>query len=1035
MENTLFLSILTKSDMNYKKINNLFGWLTGAIAYVVYLKTMEPTVSFWDCGEFLSCASKLEVGHSPGAPLFMMLQRLFAIFAPAADKQALFINSFSALTSALTIVFLFWTITYYAKKLLTPKGEEPQGGALALIMGAGIVGGLAYTFSDTFWFSAVEAEVYATSSFFTAITFWAILKWEAVSDSKYADRWLVLIAYLIGLSLGVHLLNLLCIPPIIMIWYFKRYTPTVKGAIIAFISGCGILGFVQVGIIQYIPKIAANFDIMFTNSFGLPFDIGSLTFIVILCAALIFALQWAKKKQHNLLHTSILSIIFVIIGYSSYIVPVIRSRAEVPVDMTNPDNAFSLNSYVSREQFGSQPLLIGPDFTSPMTSVKSTGTVYTQVQTNGKDHYEETGIKREGVFDPATTRFFPRIWDGSENHAAAYRSFLNLAQGETPTSADNMAFFFGYQMNWMWWRYFMWNFAGRENDFEGQGDPKNGNWISGIKMLDKPRVGDLDKMSDGFVNNGARNQLYFLPLILGILGLVYQYKRNKNETLVVFLLFFFTGAAIGIFLNMTPGQPRERDYAFAGCTYAFAIWIGLGVLLVGDWIGKIVKGYPAAIGATALCLVAVPVLMAKEEWDDHDRSEKRLAWSTAYNDLMSCAPNAILVTFGDNDTYPLWYMQEVEGVRKDVRIMINTLMGTEWFIDQLQRKVNDADAVPMTWKREEYMGSRHDHIRYENNNRLAQDKYYDLYDMCKFMTSKNIDESGQELGGGDGGYIPALNVFVRGLSKEELVKKGMADAKDTANIINEMKFTLPREGLYKNDITLVNMLAENAKNGWARPIYFSGGFPGNDSYLGLHDYLRQEGMVYRVVPYRKAPTADPKQQITVNVNLDKSYDLFMNKFKWGGANTTNVYFDEKNRVMLMSSRIYAALIADELTAAGRKAEAVNLLDKMQASVTHQSYYYDVTVFYIAMSYYKAGAKEKARELSLKLAKNSEDDIEYVLSLNDDQKQMLSRDIRNDVSFINSLSVTAQTVGDEEGAKILNQKFQTMLSKVNGLIKQ
>lgn len=1015
--------------MKYNKINNLFGWLTGAIAYLVYIKTMEPTVSFWDCGEFLSCAAKLEVGHSPGAPLFMMMQRIFAVFAPSPATQALFINSFSALTSALTIVFLFWTITHYAKKLLVPNGEEATGDKLALIMGAGLVGGLAYTFSDTFWFSAVEAEVYATSSFFTAITFWAMLKWENVADTKHADRWLVLIAYLIGLSVGVHLLNLLCIPPIVMIWYFRRYTPTVKGGILAFLIGCGILGFVQFGVIQYIPKFAANFDIMFTNSFGLPFDVGSITFVLLLCGALVWLLMWAKKKQKPLLHTGILSVIFIIIGYSSYIVPVIRSRAEVPVDMTNPDNAFSLNSYVSREQFGSQPLLTGPDFTSPMVSIRNTGKIYTQVQKNGKDLYEETGVKREAVYDPTTTRFFPRVWDGSEGHAGFYRSYLGLAEGQAPSSSDNLSFFFGYQMNWMWWRYFMWNYAGRENDFEGQGDAKNGNWISGIKALDKGRVGDLDKMSDGFKNNGARNQLYFLPLILGIMGVVFQFNRNRKDGLIVFLLFFFTGAAIGIFLNMTPGQPRERDYAFAGCTYAFAVWIGLGVIMVYDFIAKAVKGYPAAIGATALCLVAVPTLMAKEEWDDHDRSQKRLAWSTAYNDLMSCEPNAILVTFGDNDTYPLWYLQEVEGVRKDVRIMINTLIGTEWFIDQLQRKINDADAVPMVWKREDYIGSRHEHVRYIDNHKVPQDKYYDLYDICKFMCSKDdaVADDGD-------GYIPALNVFVRGLSKEELVKKGMLDIADTGAIINEMKFSLPKDGMYKNDITLINMIAENAKNGWQRPIYLSGGFPGNDTYLGLHDYLRQEGMVYRLVPYKKIPTAETKQ-IGMNINLTKSYNLFMNTFKWGGTETSNVYFDEKNRVMMMAYRIYASQIADDLSAHGRNAEAIQLLDKVKASITPHAYYYELTAFYMAMSYYKAGAKEKGRALSLDITKNCEDDIEYILTLDDNQREYLSRDIRNDASIVNSLSGTAQAAGDAEGAKQLNDRFQGIYNKVKGLIRQ
>ena len=1022
--------------MKYNKINNLFGWIAGAIAYVVYLKTMEPTASFWDCGEFLSCAAKLEVGHSPGAPFFMMMQRIFGMFAPSPATTAIFINSFSALTSALTIVFLFWTITYYAKKMLTANGEEPENNHLLLIMGAGMVGALAYTFSDTFWFSAVEAEVYATSSFFTAITFWAILKWERAAGNKHADRWLVLIAYLIGVSLGVHLLNLLCIPPVIMVWYFRRYKATYKGAILAFLAGCGILGFVQVGIIQYIPKIAAGFDIFFTNNLGLPFDLGSLTFILLLCALLAGALMWSKKKGFSLLHTGMLCIIFIVIGYSSYIVPVIRSRADVPVDMTNPDNALSLNSYVSREQFGSQPLLFGPDFTSPMTSVKETGKVYTQTKVNGKDHYEETGSKREPVYDPSTTRFFPRIWEGNESHPAFYRSWLGLGEGETPTTADNFKFFFGYQMDWMWWRYFMWNFAGRENDFEGQGEAKNGNWISGIKAIDKMRVGDLDKLSDGYGNNKARNQLYFLPLILGILGVAFQLKKNRKDLFVVFLLFFFTGAAIGIFLNMAPGQPRERDYAFAGCMYAFAVWIGFGVIMVHEWIARAVKGYPATVGAIALCFVAVPALMAKEEWDDHDRSGKTLARSTAYNVLQSCAPNAILLTFGDNDTYPLWYMQEVEETRRDVRIMINTLIGTEWFIDQLQNKVNDADAVPMVWKREDYIGTRHEYVRYYNNGRVPQDKYFNLYDVCKFMVGKDPENMMQEGGEGMGNFLPTKNLLVQGLSKEELVKKGMVDAADTANIINEMKFSLSQGYLYKNDITLLNIIAENARLGWPRPIYLSGGFPGNDNYLGLHDYLRQEGMVYRLVPYKKvAPQATARQmQQSINTNVDKTYNLFMNTFLWGGGDKTNVYFDEKNRVMMLAYRLYASQLADELTSLGRTADAVKLLDKVMAGITHQAYYYDMGAFYMAASYFKAGAKEKGRDLSLLIAKNSEDDIEWVLSLEDSRKEAASRDIRNDVAFVNSLSQAAKAAGDDKTADLLNKKFQTMYQKVSAFVK-
>ncbi len=1021
--------------MRYNRLNNAAGWATGAVAYITYLKTMEPTASFWDCGEFLSCAAKLEVGHSPGAPLFMMLQRLFGIFAPSPVKMALFINSLSALTSALTIVFLFWTITHFASRILKPDANgKYTPSALWLIIGSGAVGALAYTFSDTFWFSAVEAEVYGTSSFFTAVTFWAVLRWERVADRPYADRWLVLIAYLVGLSLGVHLLNLLCIPPIVLIWYFRRYKPTLVGSIMAFFVGCAILGFVQIGIIQYIPKLAAAFDVFFTNSLGLPFDTGSVAFLVLLSGVLIGSLFMAKKSGRYLLHMGVLCVVFITIGYSSYIVPVIRSRANVPVDMTNPDNALSLNSYVSREQFGEQPLLTGPDFTSPIVEIKKTGPVYSQMKIDGKDHYEQTGTKREAVYDPATTRFFPRMWEGGEGHAAAYRAQTGMADGATPTTADNLHYFFSYQMGWMWWRYFMWNFAGRQNDTEGQGEPKNGNWISGIKWLDYARVGDIDKMSDGFRNNAARNELFFLPLILGILGIIIHFKKEPKHAAVVLLLFFFTGAAIGIFLNMYPAQPRERDYAFAGCTYAYAVWIGLGVLMLGEAVQRKAKGKVFAAATVGLCLVAVPVLMAVVEWDDHDRSMKTSARDTAWNTLQSCAPNAILVTFGDNDTYPLWYLQEVEGVRKDVRIMINTLIGTEWFIDQLQYKVNDADAVPMIWKKEDYAGIRREYVRCYNDGKVPQDKYYNLIDICKFITSTDPDNQLQNSAGDRENYFPAKHVFVPGLPREQLMSKGMLGAADTNAIMNEMKFDIPAGGLYKNDITLINMIAANAQNGWDRPIYFSGGFPGNDNYLGFGSYLRQEGMVYRLVPYSKAANNPGDKQAVQNIDLDKSYKLFMNTFLWGGANTGKVYFDEKNRNMLEAYRIYAARIANELSAKGRNAEAVQLLDKVVAGISTYSYYYDFTGYYMAEAYYHAGAQDKGHELALKIARNSEDDINWILTLADDQKEAQSHDIRTDVSLVNSLSNTAHLAGDEATAALLKTKFETMYNSVRQLVK-
>jgi len=1015
--------------MNYRKINNLSGWLAGGIALVVYLMTLEPTVSFWDCGEFLSCAYKLEVGHSPGAPLFMMLQRMFGIFV-AKENAAMAMNAFSAVVSALTILFLFWTITYFAKKLLVGRDvENPDTNKTILIMGAGFVGALAYTFSDTFWFSAVEAEVYATSSFVTAISFWAALKWEAVADEKHGDKWLLLIAYMVGLSVGIHLLNLLIIPAVAIIYYFRRHEVTTMGTIIAFIIGCVILGFVQFGILQGIPKLAFTFDKLFVNSFGMPFNVGAIFFVLLVVATLIWLLMYAKKKGNYLMHTGVLCIMFIFIGYSCYIVPVIRSKADPAIDMTNPDDANRLLSYISREQFGSQPLLTGPDYNSPVTSMKKTGDTYAASTKNGKNEYIVVGEKKEPVFD--RTRFFPRIWEYNQGeHAQFYKDYLGLTGDEEPTSKDNLSFFMGYQMNWMWWRYFMWNYAGRQNDWEGQGDARSGNWITGIKALDKGKVGDMDKMSDNFRDNKARNELYLLPFVLGILGLVYQFNRDKRNGFVVFLLFFFTGIAIGIYLNMPPLQPRERDYAFAGSTYAFAIWIGLGVLMIQQWFSKLTKGPVASVAAIGLSLLAVPVLMASEEWDDHDRSEKTLARATAYNALMSCDSNAILFTFGDNDTYPLWYLQEVEGIRTDVRTINTSLLGIDWYIDQLNYKVNDADAVPMIWDKDKYEGDRSNVLYYLENPRVPKDKFFNLEEICNFMGS---DDPGNKQALSDGSvvnYMPAKNFFVNTPSIEQLIKDGLLPAADSNKISNEVKFTWDKQYLSKDQVAIMNIIAGIAKEGWKRPICFGGGLPG-DNYLNLSEYMRTDGIVLRLMPFKytdslhvNTPSREPGF-----VNLDKCVNLYNNVYKWGNAQRKDVYFDEKNRLMFFAYRIGAAKIAENLVVHGRKEDAIKVLDKVMDNISEESMQYDRLSFMMAGAYVTAGAKDKGRKLAMKIAKNCEDDINWVLDLNDKLKAQQVNTVRENASLIYQMGQNMTVLGDPATGKELQDKANALVQKI------
>ncbi|MBC7553556.1 MAG: DUF2723 domain-containing protein [Taibaiella sp.] len=1026
--------------MNYRKVNNIAGWFTGAIALFVYLSTMERTVSFWDCGEFLSCAYKLEVGHSPGAPFFMLIQRLFAIFSGGQAttggdslNAVIAINSLSAVTSALTILFLFWTITHFAKRLTAGRNGEPDSMQTALIIGAGLVGGLAYTFSDTFWFSAVEAEVYATSSFFTAITFWAVLKWEDVAENKHADRWLILISYLLGISVCVHLLNLLTIPAVAMVYYFRRYTPTIKGTVFAFLIGCVVLAFVQFGVIQYIPRLASKFDVLFTNNFGASFDIGALVFLALLTGLLVFLLQYAKKKLNVTLHTAVLCVIFIIIGYSSYITAIIRSRADVPIDMTNPDNPISFLDYVNREQFGQQPIFFGPYFTSRYDELDTSGKLYTQEKVNGKDHYTIVGNKRVPIYSGDQRHFFPRIWDQEGNHVNFYKNMLNLADGEEPTAAHNFKYFFQYQMNWMWWRFFMWNFAGRQNDIEGQLDPQRGNWISGIGFIDNNLrgLGDTEAMGEGYTRNDAHNKLYLLPLALGVMGFVFQFNRSRRDGVVILTLFFFTGAAIGIFLNMPPLQPRERDYAFAGCTYTFAIWIGLGVLMLNEWFQKAVKGSAGVYMATGLSLLAVPVFMAKVEWADHDRSKKTLAHDVALNTLSACAKDAVLFTFGDNQTYPLWYIQEIEGFRKDVRIINTSLLGIDWYVNQLNYKTNMADAVPMMWTKENYMGEKGNIIPYHKNPQIPDNQFINLIDVCKFMNSS--DPSAKvAFSQGEYNYMPTKNFYVPTMSKEDLVKNGLASAADTSVIINEMKFVYPKEAAYKSDMAVLNIIAAVARDGWKRPLYFDAGLRQGD-YGGTGDFLRLEGTVYRLLPYKFVDSIKNAQQILGTVNTEKSYDLYMN-FKWGGADRDDVYFDEPNRREFVTYRMDAATIANALSHEGKKDKAIKLLDNTMRGISEHSYYYDYSTYFIAAAYYKAGAIAKGQNLSKKIIKNSTDDLNWIAAMGDN-KASLSSDINQQFQVIQSLAQAAYYSGDSVYAKNIIEKLRIIEPSFKEILNQ
>jgi Protein of unknown function (DUF2723) len=907
--------------------------------------------------------------HSPGAPLFLMLGRMFTMFTDGKHAAAA-VNSLSALCSGFTILFLFWSITHFAKRAFQKRNMEIAGANMYAILAAGIIGGLAYTFSDTFWFSAVEGEVYSMSSFLTALVFWAILKWEDnLKDDdnenpiskKYADRWLIFIFYIMGLSIGVHLLNLLVIPAIIMVYYLNKYTVTLKGIAIAFLIGCVATGIVQVGIIQGIPILASKMDVLFVNDFGLPFNSGVLFFFILFSAACIFAMRWAKQTGRNLLHTCILSVIFVVIGLMSFLQIIIRSNADVPIDMTNPDNAISLIKYLQREQYGSVPLLSGPDFTSEARGYEEGGMEYWK----GKDKYEELGLKKEKLeYDDDQKRFFPRVWDrNDQRHVDYYKAYCNLADGEKPSTFNNFDFFYRYQVSMMYWRYFMWNYVGRQNDIQKtMYEPDQGNWITGISAIDKFfGRGDQSKLPKPVKESMANNKLYGLPFILGLLGLFFHYRSDKNNALVVLLLFFFTGLAIVIYLNNVPLQPRERDYAYVGSMYAFAIWIGLGVLQLYDWTRTKIGAMPSIAASFLITLLAVPVLMARVEWDDHDRSNKVLPPDSGRNFLESCDKNAILFTEGDNDTYPLWYLQEIEGVRPDVRVVNISLLGIDWYIDQLNRKINTADAVPMAWKSEDYRGTKRNYA-FLSQNKDNIGKPVDLLQELAFVNNDaNMNNSQGE---------PVA--FFRNKTMS------VTNPTDTSC---KLIFDIPvnnGQALYKNDLAILNIVASSFGK---RPIMFANTIDPKH-YEGLYPYLVQQGLLFKVgckntgVTQVGAPTP---------VDLEKSYDLYMHKFGFGNADRKDVFYDQTNRRMLNIIRTGAARIADAHITAGDNKKAIEVLDHCMKNISETSYGYSVTdedrnLMFISNAYLKAGAKDKAKKLNDVLFQYVRDDIAYTNTL-------------------------------------------------------
>ncbi len=1000
------------------------GWVAFLIATITYMLTLEPTASLWDCGEFITTAYGLEVGHPPGAPLFMIMARFFALFAPSPAYVAYMVNTMSALASAFTILFLFWTITHLAKKIVVKNGEITKANLIA-IMGTGIVGALAYTFSDTFWFSAVEGEVYASSSLFTAVVFWAILKWENVANEPHANRWLILIAYLMGLSIGVHLLNLLAIPAIVFIYYFKKYEPSRNGILMATGISIAILGAIMYGVIPGIVKIASWFELLFVNGLGLPYNTGVVVYAIALVGIVVWAIDYSVKKQKVILNTIVTAFVVIVIGYSSFAMIVIRSSANPPMDENNPDNVFALLSYLNRDQYGNRPLLYGEYFNAPALSIENTDPIY--IQKNGK--YVVATHKTEYQFDSRFQTLFPRMYWPKKEHINQYRYWgsinggtpIQLDNGEVrykPSFASNLLFFFRYQVNFMYWRYFMWNFVGRQNDLQAQGGISRGNWISGIPFIDEMRLGNQDKLYPSMKNSKSRNTYFFLPLILGIIGMMYQYKsgkKGKQDFFVVMLLFLFTGLAIVVYLNQTPLQPRERDYAYAGSFYAFAIWIGLGVLAVYELLKKKMPSVASAGIATAICLLAVPTLMAQQNWDDHDRSGRYATLAYAKDYLNSCEKNAILFTYGDNDTFPLWYAQEVENIRRDIRIVNLSLLAGDWYINQLRQKVYDAAPVKMSFNAEKIEPGVRDGLPI-----MKSKVRFNLKDVLKFVASDSKKAKVQMQTNEWVNYFPS-NKFYLKVDKDEILATKTVQPKDEHLIQDTLKWELKQNYLYKNDLMVYDIIANNM---WERPIYFSVGM-GSRSFLGLDKFFELVGATYRFVPIKtKNDSAE-----TGFINTDVLYDNLMNKFEFGRINQPDVYVDQFHIITLniMMFRNTFCRLASKLNDEDKPKKAIKVLDRCMKELPAPKIPYDNTLIGFIQEYYRAGDIEKGNQLLKEMAQVSYDKLNYYFSLSPSLAREFKTDEERQIRVVQMLLGLAELGEQKQLQQEIEQKF-TLLFK-------
>ena len=1125
----------------YRLVDNIFGWVAFVIAAFVYCSTIEPTASFWDCPEFITTAYKQEIGHPPGAPFFMLLGNFFTHFASDATQVAKMVNTMSALLSAVCILFLFWTITHLARKLIISDWKEMTTSKLIAIEASGMVGALIYTFSDTFWFSAVEGEVYAFSSAFTAVVFWLILKWEDHADEPHSDRWLVLIAYMTGLSIGVHLLNLLCIPAIVLVYYYKKVPhANLKGSLLALILSFAVVVAVLYGVVPGIITVGGWFELFFVNVLGCPFNTGEIVYIIclvaaviwgiyetynatdknvkrqniafilgfgmlgipfygygwsaVICGVIVMAILWfilgykrkqevatgvdettgITKKKMQLLplvsarikNTALLCMLMLMIGYSSYALIVIRSSANPPMDQNSPEDIFTLGSYLSRDQYGDRPLFYGQAYTSQVAltvdgnmckpEMKEGAPVYQRKEKATADEKDSYFIvSHKNKYQYAQNMFFPRMYDAA--HAQAYEDWMGGVDGtevpydrcgenimvKVPSQVDNIRFFLSYQCNFMYWRYFMWNFAGRQNDIQGNGEPEHGNWITGFSFIDDSLYGDQSKLPDDLKNNKGHNVFYCMPLILGLIGLFWQawYTRKRKvikngkeveETLpigiqqfwVVFFLFFMTGLAIVIYLNQTPMQPRERDYAYAGSFYAYAIWCGLGVLAIINLLKEKAKLSGIAISAiVAVITLLVPIQMASQTWDDHDRSNRYTCRDFGQNYLMSLQEkgNPIIFTNGDNDTFPLWYNQEVEGVGTDARVCNLSYLQTDWYIDQMKRPAYDSPSVPITWPRLDFCSGTNEYVTvepgakqqilefYKQNPEAAKkqfgDEPFELKNVLKYwVRSKNPDLH----------IIPTDTLYVT-IDKEAVKKSGMMMASDT--IPDKMVISLAgKNALYKGDLMMLEMIAQC---NWVRPIYVALTV-GEDNYMNLGDNFVQEGLVNRITPFT---TNKPGAK---NFDTEKAYHNIMTRFKFGNLKQKGLYIDETTMRMCYTHRRLLAQTALQLLSEHKNKKAIDILKKADVEIPD----YNVPIDYMsggldmARGWILAGQKQKAAEYVGKVWKTASQYMSYYLSLDANRFAQAQNDCIRQIMIMQSTCEVASMV-DQKTAK----KYEDQLNKL------